>query len=105
MLKDSEEPVRALRAKVSEERAALEDLRRRFTHQSMKDSVTSALRDLDEVESFFLRRLNEDWRTVAEEAAVIRDAGLPLNLALVKRQYLQEAMEKFGPDAMLIPSK
>lgn len=103
MQRESEEPVRALRASVAKERTILEELERRFNHPSMKTLIRHALFDLDDVEAVFLSRLDEGLRTAPEEAAVIDYACVPYEWAIAKRKHIQETMAKYGADAMLVP--
>jgi hypothetical protein len=92
MRRESEEPVRQLRAKVAEERAMLENLARKFNQPSVKESVEQALLDLGDVETLFLSTLDQGSRTAHEEAALIRNAEAPLQVAISKRRRLQKRL-------------
>jgi hypothetical protein len=105
MQSESKEPFQAFRAKVAEEREILEELRRKPNQPSMKDSVEMALSDLDDAENVFLSTINAGFRTVAEEAAVIRNARMSLYITEVpKRKQLQKTFADYGANAVLIPS-
>jgi hypothetical protein len=97
------EQIRVLRKTIEVEQGILGDLERGFNQKSMKDWVKRVMLDVEEVETFFLSRLDDDSRTAGEEAAVIRDAEPWLQHAIAKRKKLQEAMANYGADAILIP--
>ena len=97
MHRESEEPLRALREKVAAEREILEGLRQRFNEPSMKESVDSVLLDLNDVENVFITTLDTSFA----ETEVIRNAGIPLQMAISKRKKLQQYFAQYGANAIL----
>jgi hypothetical protein len=68
----------------------LESLARKFNQPSMKESVERVLRDLGDVEALFRSMLDQGSRTAHEEAALIRNAEAPLQVAISERRQLQK---------------
>jgi hypothetical protein len=102
MLKETIEPLRVIRAEADAVQSGLKHLRERFSQESMKDYAEAGLRDLRDMEVVFLQALDEDWRTIEQEAAQIRRARVPLELAKDKLRELKMAWDTRGAGAMLV---
>jgi|SRR5579863_1558166 len=101
MQRESEEPVRILREKVAIELAAIDELERKFTQQSMKEAATRARFAFEEVE-LVLGTLVTEYGTASMEAQTISRANLVFEDALSERKRLQHAFASRGAGAVLI---
>ena len=100
MLSDAES---AIRDRFREEVQLLRDAVSQLLQPAIKDHVRL---DIEDVERFCLLFLDErtmrEQRTPARLAFVMRYAVRLLRLITERRQYWQEMLRKFGPDAIMI---
>lgn len=98
MRRASEEPVRALRARIAEELARLRDLENQFEDSYFKKRAQRTASDLQEADSVFLCPLREEsWRDSLQEARAISYAKALFQMALSQRKQLEDILKKYGP--------
>ncbi len=71
-------------------------------HHSMKQLLQPATCVLDDIDEFFLGALLQVLRTSADKAKWLDLAEARLHQAVQQRLYVEDIVNKFGPDARLL---
>lgn len=104
MHKEADEAVRHLRARMAAETKVLRQLESEFEHPYFKRRAQRAIKDAEEAEIMFLRKLEtENWRDAHQELAAVGYAEMIFQMSVADRKQLEEVFAKYGKTATVVP--